>query len=449
MTVIDPSAALDHHYEALAQRWRHEERHRDYASLVTPTGNAGEPFHRWFRFKEAYSHALLDRILKDAAWSTCDSLSIFDPFAGSGTTLVSAIDLARRTGTRVDAIGVERNPVMHLIANAKAQCAARPAELSDALKAATPGFFRRYRRIVAGSRPLRTPSVTLNNRSYFSEEAVHQLIALARAARLEEDAVVRQTLQACVAAAVEPAGKVRKDGRALRFSPSKLTTTPLIGFKNVLAHVKADVAAPMAPFIGDVEVRAGDARHSAAHAGGRRFDWAVFSPPYPNNIDYTEVYKTEAWALELYESPADMRAQRLSTLRSHPSINFPDAYDFESSEHESEVENLVQPLLAAVPNDRYTRGRSQLIRGYVDDMHRVLLDTRTVMAPNGRAAVIVGNSAHGNAAHRFVVASDLLIARLAELSGWTVDEVRVARRPQRRPGRDDWLRESVVVLTAT
>jgi hypothetical protein len=231
--------------------------------------------------------------------------------------------------------------------------------------------------------------------------------------------------------------------------PSKSTIQPEISFRAILARVQADlVQALNTPFNGIADVLNGDAREAAEHVSGHQFDWVVFSPPYPNNIDYTEVYKVEAWALELYENPQQMKAQRLNTLRSHPSVNFPDTYEFERSELEADVEELLAPLLRAVPTDRYARGRLQVIKGYTDDIHRVLLSTRQVTTDHGQAAIIVGNSAHGHGDGRFVVASDLLIARLAELSGWRVDEIRIARRPTRRPGVNAWLRESVVALSA-
>ncbi|MGH3778324.1 MAG: hypothetical protein ACRDRR_21715 [Pseudonocardiaceae bacterium] len=196
-----------------------------------------------------------------------------------------------------------------------------------------------------------------------------------------------------------------------------------------------------------VRVVLGDGRRPELAAEGEKFDWIIFSPPYPNNIDYTEVYKTEAWALGFYETAAEMRAQRMGTIRSHPSVKFPDAYWYEKHDTlREETNRILQPLLDVVPKDRYRFGRVQILRGYADDMLQVLTRCRALATDSGFLAFVVGNSVHGSKDQRFVIAADLLICALAELAGWEVEEIRVARFLHRRGVEDDVLRESVVIL---
>ncbi|MEW3673849.1 hypothetical protein QOZ77_32065, partial [Pseudomonas aeruginosa] len=49
-------------------------------------------------------------------------------------------------------------------------------------------------------------------------------------------------------------------------------------------------------------------------------DLAVFSPPYPNSFDYTDVYNVELWVLGYLNDSADNRSLRQSTLASHVQI---------------------------------------------------------------------------------------------------------------------------------
>jgi hypothetical protein len=447
MTRRTPPEALHQHYLSLQERWQVSDVTGDYASLVTPTGNAAEPFHRWFHFKEGYSHALLERLWKDASYEPVGHLSVFDPFLGSGTTLLSAMEFSRRRQVEARLRGIERNPVMHTIGSAKLAAAQLGAALLPLVDEHTPTFWRAYRSLRRRWRGLSTESPTLNNGEYFDPAHVRSLLAMSRAAREIPHQVVSNLFLACVAAAVEPAGRIRRDGRALRFHPNKISLDPAVGFQRALDRALDDMALQTVGFAGHVDIRLGDARAFVPPVEGEGFDWAVFSPPYPNNIDYTEVYKAEAWALELFSSPEEMKAQRLMTLRSHPSITFPDEYLYLDSNAKEQVERLLAPLLAAVPKDRYERGRIQLVRGYVDDMLQVLRSVSAVMNPGGRCAVVVGNSAHAHAEQQFVVASDLLIARIAEFSGWAVNEIRVARRPKRRSDPHGWLRESIVLLS--
>lgn len=437
--------ALNSHYEILESKWKIEDRVAEYGMLVVPSGNSDRPFHRWFHFKEGYSHALVEKLVAEKPKSAAGPLSILDPFIGSGTTLLSGIELLRdrADGSRLE--GVERNPVMHIIAAAKLLGAAKGGELGERVQAAEQEFWSSYERILATAPAATTESATLNNASYFDAASVRSLISLGRAARMAHDEEVRTIFQACVAMSVEPSGKLRRDGRALRFQPNKTVRSPTDAVRSAIARVLEDMKTVESSFEGDVDLSLGDAR-SFRPDSPRSFDWAIFSPPYPNNIDYTEVYKTEAWALELFQTSGDVRQQRLATLRSHPSVKFADDYLYASSDISSEVAALIEPILEAIPDDRYKPGRTQVVKGYADDMLAVLVNTRSLMAADGRCAIVVGNSSHGHASGQYVIASDLLIAGLAELSGWNVLEIRVARRPKRRKDPHGWLRESVILL---
>ena len=209
----------------------------------------------------------------------------------------------------------------------------------------------------------------------------------------------------------------------------------------VLQDVRGTSAAPLA----SVDIREGDARRVDSTLQQNNFDWIVFSPPYPNNIDYTEVYKLENWVLGLYEDVPDMRDRRARTLRSHPSIRFD--HKQEASELCSDqFEALLGPILHEIPADRYAQPRLRLVRGYANDMLEVFVACRRLVAPAGRLAFAVGNSHHGAGASAFTIASDIVLARLAELAGWKVEEIRIARNPSRRAQDRRFMRESVVLL---
>jgi len=63
------------------------------------------------------------------------------------------------------------------------------------------------------------------------------------------------------------------------------------------------------------EVHRGDCREVLTQ--GIPCDLAVFSPPYPNSFDYTDVYNIELWTLGYLKNSASNRALRRATLCSH------------------------------------------------------------------------------------------------------------------------------------
>src|SRR5262249_2711820 len=81
------------------------------------------------------------------------------------------------------------------------------------------------------------------------------------------------------------------------------------------------------------------ARAVVIHDDARRFstpephDIAVFSPPYPNSFDYTDVYNVELWMLGYLRDSADNLALRSATLTSHVQVlrgypSVPDGSEF-------------------------------------------------------------------------------------------------------------------------
>lgn len=431
---IDPDA----HYASLQRRFPVTST-GDYERLVTAWGNSQAPVHRWFHFKEAYSHLMLPRVIKDTGLDAADSLSIFDPFAGSGTTVASAGDYARDACLPVRVEATETNPFLHLLSSVKGAAYSTPR----------PEFLKAAKRAVAAVArgridPLPAPALsTFHRAEYFSKDARTKLGMLA-AAVLEMRTTGASDLEAdalslCLAAAVEPASHLRRDGRALRFEPQKEALDPVAVFVDRAHQLHADWM-PVPRFT--PRVRRGDAREGPAPRPGSA-DLVLFSPPYPNNIDYTEVYKLENWQLGLIRDQTEFAEQRQRTLRSHPSVKFDRGYKYEGGPNTAAVEAIVAPICEAVPHGRYHASLVRTVRGYTDDMLAVLSRAATAMRSGGHLVYVVGNSFHGGQ-DGLVIAADLIMAQAAELCGLEVTCMDIARVPTRRRTESPFLRETVV-----
>jgi hypothetical protein len=441
----DPLAT---YYDSLESRYSVHEA-PGYGALVVPTGNSTQPVHRWFHFKEAFSHGLLAQLIEDLGVPG-DGLHVLDPFSGSGTTAVSALLMSSPLkGRKVERLhAIEVNPWLHLLSATKTEVVQRPAdgafELLDAIVESA--------RISRKEAPL--PSLSTFGRSdYLSEAHGHELVRLLAAVdclagQSGADAINEGDLaRLLVGASVEPAMRLRRDGRALRYQPQKNVISPLDTFHRLAKTVEEDLVwlrheGPA----GHGVVHRGDARDAASYPEPGTVDLALFSPPYPNNIDYTEVYKLEAWILSLIYDQKSFRDQRLATLRSHPSIRFETPKPGELS---PDLQTILAPVHTAIPaGDRYSRARIDLVSGYFLDMLEVLGNVANSLRVGGRAICVVGNSLHGSGDASVLIASDLLIAAVGELAGLRVDRISVARYPvRRRQGDQHRLRESLVVFT--
>jgi hypothetical protein len=418
-----------------------------YSGLVIPNGNSAEPVHRWFHLKEAYSCQLLRQVLYDTRPGLGQSLRVLDPYSGVGTTTTSVAQLvAAGVVPKGAAYGLECNPFLHLVAATKL----------DAMRCPPGRFLRLARKLAAtvvGSHEdsPEPPSLsTFSKEGYFDPHDLRRLLLLRVAIDYEEDRgadpVEVALARVCLGSVVEAVSNLRRDGRALRHVAKQTKPKAVQAFLDRAEQIAADL--PTRPLSLCGEILHGDGRTLESLDLNLQFDLALFSPPYPNNIDYTEVYKLENWLLGFIDCPEDFAQLRRRTVYSHPSLlrtePLPNAAL--NAKENAVVEQSVAPLVDAIPDDRYAKGRSRMFRGYALDMYVTLRSIATRMKPGGKVVYVVGNSVHGRPPAELVVAADLIIAVLACAAGYTVDRFEIARRPPRRGNQSQFARESVVFL---
>lgn len=435
--------SLDDHYTRVERSFvvRSEP---DYARLVVPNGNASEPVHRWFHMKEAFSCNLALRLLKDLELVGRSDLRILDPFCGVGTTLVSAAAAAASGDLRRPVVyGIEANPFLHLAAASKIRAQVAPERGLLNIARDVAAVAHRDRNV--HELPLLS---TFHNARFFDPEVVQQLLRLKAAV---DDRVcagaspdLARLAYLAVGASVEPCSSLRKDGRALRFV-ERDAVSAIDVFLDRSTTIDDDMPVRRVPLRGSAY--AGDGVSMSA-IGTRfdPFDLVLYSPPYPNNIDYTEVYKLENWLLGFIDSEERFASQRAATVHSHPSIKRAGRLDTAElpGSIKAELRKVTGPIVTALPEDRYRRARTEVIEGYTLDMYLAARSARARLRPDGKVVVVVGNSVHGTGTDAHVIAADLLIAQAARLAGLEVERICVARQLARRGNSSRFLRESLI-----
>jgi hypothetical protein len=421
----------------------------EYASLVIPNGNSGQPVHQWFRYKESFSADLLKHVVEQIGVerSTESRIRLLDPFCGVGTTLLSAQVLGR-PDLQIDSIGIECNPFSTLVAKTKISWRTIDPERLRRLGAQV------LAKSAASTATLPRLSSILSGRC-ISRHMAKQIVGVRAQIESLAPSVERDALLVGLAACIETVSKVRRDGRALR-----IIEKPRAILKRVLADRWASMADDVdslqrsCPDPAQAEVIHGDGRAPlTAGIADATVDLILTSPPYPNNIDYNEIYKLELWFLGFATSAEDFLLLRRQTFRSHPTCSPP--------EEEKEFDDLFRQVLKgpleellgvvvrrvkSLDND-CSRGRGKVLLGYAFDTWRTLRAHAQTLRRGGRAVYVVGNSLHGGPASRpYLVPTDLIFSKLAETVGLQVDDLVVARPLQRRLAGNHFLRDSLVVL---
>jgi hypothetical protein len=279
-----------------------------------------------------------------------------------------------------------------------------------------------------------------------------KLLSIRDAIREDGSAPEHDALLLGLAACIEPLSKIRKDGRALRLVPSRKRRLIVPTLTEKWDEIKEDCQSLREREIGYPlpRVIVGDGRMpSQLGVDENSVDLIVTSPPYPNNIDYSEVYKLELWLLGFVRTYDEFLELRKSTVRSHPTSELTGSHtEFVSETRHGRLKLLFDPIFERTESSD-EKWRHRLLLGYFDDMWISLKEQFRCLKRNGRAIVVVGNSLHGGHHLPYLIPTDLALAMIAERLGFCVERVYVARNLMRRLSGNHFLRESVVILRKT
>ena len=133
------------------------------------------PVHRWFRYSAGFSAEWVSQLIRAKG-----ATAVFDPFAGSATTLVAA------EGEGVASWGIDPHPFVGRIARAKLGWRSNPDE-----------FFakvRDLRKIAKATKPTTTGYPPLIYKCYDDDETLSDLDCLRRAYEVVKDDSVASEL---------------------------------------------------------------------------------------------------------------------------------------------------------------------------------------------------------------------------------------------------------------
>lgn len=436
-----------------------------FGDLVGANGLRCMPIHRWYYYKEGFS-PLLPPLLVDALGAG-DSETVVDTFAGVATTALSL----RNHNQVARVIGVEYSPFAQFAGQAKL----------NSLSLDQVALAAHVKRLTASKLSRKNPIIpqlaAFHNSEIFDPKVIRHLVAIRDLIR--EDPTLSDAERAFfllgIAAVTEDLSSAMKDGRALRILRGRQRRRqglrPLIAASegsDVLSTVTNQWRA-MIEDLADVDpidstaemlhIR-GDARELSVLRDAQGADLLpsgsvglhLYSPPYLNCIDYTEVYKLELWLLEFVPDHAKFRQLREGTLRSHPSIEFSNRPG--PSDRAGQVFDVIDSITRFLTAHLARASLGRVHGHYFADMDEVLHEQYRTLEAGGAIACVVANSTFSRRIKeesgtseiwRIPVLTDVLIARLAEAVGFVDIEIWVARDLQAKNVNGGLARESIVI----
>lgn len=371
---------------APANRQRQGAGKRTDSTSGTFVGNMSLPVHRWFRYSAGFSGAWAGDLISREARGK--SLRVFDPFAGSGTTLVAAEHCG------VESMGIDSHPFVARVAQAKLAYRSSPA-----------AYRREAERVFDGALASRSSleSYAPLIRKCYSDPALDQLDRLRRSVDSQSgDSEAKTLVWLTLIAILRSTSQVgtanwqyllpnRRKARVLE---------PFAAFKKMSRVIHDDMrlyehlSGPRARF------RLDDAR-TCAEAPSHRFNLVVTSPPYPNNYDYADATRLELAFLGEIRSWGDLQGTvRRHLLRSCTQHVPNKAVDLDRVLDHPNLAPIGDEL-RAVCNElgeiRLTRGGKKtyhnMIACYFLDMAHVWIALRRVCNSPCKVCFVIGDSA--------------------------------------------------------
>ncbi len=351
-------------------------------ALSSNVGAAELAYQRWFKFKEAYSPKLVVEALGEVKGPVRRCI---DPTGGSGTTALVCSFLG------IDCDTVEVNPFMAdlIFAKTKAYASRRlAADIGMVLSARGDGQ--------AATRFQGAPSTLVEpgegGRWVFAAAVASQIVAFADAIERAEEAH-RPFLRVMLGSVLKDVSNVVVNGKGRKYrrgwESRVVTSVDVVERMRVACYAAfGDIVRFGGRLLGEVVVRRGDARSLVAQLPPA--DCAVFSPPYPNSFDYTDIYNLELWMLGYLKSADDSRRLRLSTMHSHVQLYRPER----SVERRSPTLTSAMHALDGRRLQLWNRDIPGMLRSYFAEMEKMMGDLKGRVREGGHITIVVGGSSY-------------------------------------------------------
>ena len=412
--------------------------HRTLTNIGTNTGATPLPFQDWRTIKEAFAPELIYRAISESSLNVTHCL---DPFGGSGTTGLACQFLG------VHPTLAEVNPYLSDLIEAKL-----------ARYNSDTAIFREHSRVVeaAASRcptdiatrfasaPPTLIEPGLKGRWIFDLPVAQRIVALHDAMKDLADPRHYRLFRVLLGGILEEVSNVVVRGKGRRYRTNwkerQLTADQVsVAFDTRVRRAVSDIFRFRNRATMSYDLIRGDSRASL-DADLSQYELTVFSPPYPNSSDYTDVYNLELWMLEYLKDKDANRKLRSATLSSHVQIR----RDFDSPVVDSPRLKIVLDSLYLEREYLWNPYIPDMIRGYFADLLRVLANVRIRLASRGMAWIIVSDSRYATV---HVPVSEIL-QELVQQCGWTVRSAEPSRsiRTSAQQGAKPHLVEQLLVL---
>lgn len=423
----------------LEKRYKFSNEIETFKNLVNFSQNSKVPYHSWFKYREGYSHNLVKELIFREKLSSKNF--IIDPFCGSGTTLVEA------SLNGFSSLGMDINPMSSFISNAKSSFYTNEDIIS-------------IKKHLINLKKYNINIVNEENyedvKRYFNQKNFKELLIIKNFIDSISQEKVKKIFMTGFLSIIEDVSDRKRDGNGLKKSLSKVTDVHQYFIKKMM-DIYNDLI--------NTQINVYESGKAIAESSMNLFENVekfakikklspgaiIFSPPYPNSFDYFESYKMELRLGDFVSNSEDIKLLRNQAVRSFISNSQTSIVEDKFINLMSnEIEEAI-PIKEAITGKRDNRTRKvpKMLKGYFNDMERILYQCNISLTTGCKTYVVIDQSSYLGK----IVPTDLLLGYLGEKVGFKVNEIIICRKAktsgqqiQRFPYLAESLRESILIL---
>lgn len=405
-------------------------------TLVSFQANKKTPGYRWYKFKEGYSSSLVDYVLDKLK---IKSGKVFDPFAGSGTTLFASSERG------LDATGIELLPIGTEIIEVR-------KIITEANKKKLAGFLQKWieqkpwEKEKSG-RKINHLKITNGAFPKETEELLGKFLDAVDKVKSED---YRKVLRFALLCVLEEISFTRKDGQYLRWDyragrgngGKKFDKGEIKEFNHSITKKLQDIADDLVgnntlfDLIeepkgkrGKVEILKGSSLSILPQLNNKEFDLLITSPPYCNRYDYTRTYALELALLDVDEEKIrDLRQTMMScTVENRDKENLDQFFDKETYEKackafesQKELQTIIEYLDEKKNNRELNNpGIVRMIKNYFYESSLIIFECARLLK-DGAPFVMVNDNVRYAGAN---IPVDLILSDIARSAGLETEHI--------------------------
>lgn len=396
------------------------------------------PFQRWYPYIEGYSPDFVKSLIKN--YGITDAL-IYEPFAGTGTTLLAADDLGMST------VYSEVNPLLQFLIQTKLNVLkakeSQRKKLSKDLKDIQKAILKNINKFEEDKSLRESYKSLFSDKKYFPDETLEQVLKLRSYIDIVKlkDELLADTLTVAVISCLLPVSFLKKVGD-VRFKTSKEIEKDLKTFNDILPDKIGNIAEDVLNFDYKLKGKPEFILSNAKNIGrvnDLKIGAIITSPPYLNGTNYFRNTKIELWFLRYLQFENDLRFFRDQALTS--GINdVKKEYAYVNGLDISSKSSLLKATLIQLNKNAYDSRIPIMAQSYFKEMYTIFNDAKPLLEQNAKVLIDIGDSIFSGV---HINTDDILIELMQGL-GYEFVENKILRK--RRSRNQEILTQSLLVF---